>query len=80
MIEKIKPYCDAYVECISNRGMPQLLISRFTGEPIAINLAYQRQDLGDKTSFYNSYYFSPEMQRDAAMSLKSVCQQWGGDG
>jgi hypothetical protein len=76
MIEKIKPYCDAYVECISNRGMPQLLISRFTGEPVAINLAYQRQDLGDKTSFYNSYYFSPEMQRDAAMSLKSVCQQY----
>ncbi|MGB3536464.1 MAG: DUF6473 family protein [Microcoleaceae cyanobacterium] len=76
MIEKIKPYCDAYVECISNRGMPQLLISRFTGEPTTINLAYQRQDLGDKTSFYNSYYFSPEMQREAATALKPVCQKY----
>lgn len=76
MIEKIKPYCDAYIECISNRGMPQLLISRFTGEPCAINLAAQRPDLGDKTSFYNTYYFSPEMQREAATALKSVCQQY----
>ncbi len=76
MLNQIKPYCDAYVECISNRGMPQLLISRFTGEPVAINLAYQRQDLGDQTDYYNSYYFSPEMQRDAATTLKSVCQSY----
>ncbi|MGL5081745.1 MAG: DUF6473 family protein [Microcoleaceae cyanobacterium] len=75
MIEKVRHYSDDYIECISNRGMPQLLISRFTGLPQAINLAYEREDLGDKSSIYNDYYFSPEMQRDAATLLLPRCQQ-----
>lgn len=75
-IAKIKPFCDDYIECISDRGMPQLLIDRFTGDPTPLNLAYQRPDLGDKTSFYNNYYCAPEMQRDAAKSLISACKKY----
>ncbi|NJO71194.1 MAG: hypothetical protein HC825_04805, partial [Oscillatoriales cyanobacterium RM1_1_9] len=75
MVAAIRPDADHYVECISNRGMPQLLISRFTGLPHGINLAYEREDLGDKSSIYNDYYFSPEMQRDGATALFPVCQQ-----
>lgn len=75
-IAEITPFTNDYIECVSNRGMPQLLIDRLTGYPTLLNLAYQRPDLGDKTSFYNNYYFSPEMQRDAATSLKSACHQY----
>ncbi|MGF1493712.1 MAG: DUF6473 family protein [Microcoleaceae cyanobacterium] len=76
MVNKIRKYTNTYIECISNRGIPQLLISRFTGLPIAINLAYEREDLGDKSSIYNDYYFSPEMQRGAALTLHPICQRF----
>ncbi len=75
-IAQIIPFANDYIQCVSTRGMPQLLINRLTGYPTTLNLAYQRPDLGDKTSFYNDYYFSPEMQRDAAILLKSACQQY----
>lgn len=77
MIQRIKQYSDAYVESISRRGFPQLLISRFTHKPTYIDLAAARKDLEDcKKHLFNNYYPSPEMQIDAANSLEKVCKKY----
>lgn len=69
MIAEIKPYCDDYVECISDRGSPQPLVSRFTGQPTTVNPAADRQDLGGSVWSHNLYYPSPEMHQDGAKLL-----------
>lgn len=78
MVRKIEKYCDRYVECLSTRGRPQLLISRFTNKPTTIS-DLGREDLrvlyGSQQK-YNKYYPSPEMHVDAAQSLEKVCQQY----
>ena len=63
MLAPIIPRAAAYVECISARGMPQKLFSRFTGEPVTT------------PPFENAYYPSPEMQEDAANALEEVCRK-----
>jgi hypothetical protein len=71
MLEEVRARADHYVECISSRGMPQLLRSRFTGLPSGTVVG--RADLGWDTSGYNRYYPSPEMHEDAAEALQDVC-------
>jgi hypothetical protein len=77
MINSLKKSSNKYVECVSGRGMPQLLISRFTHKPITIDSG--REDLrrlhGDR-QMYNQYYPSPEMHVDAAKALEKVCQSY----
>lgn len=77
MVEALKPLCDGYIECISRRGSPQKLVSRFTGKPTSINLNTDpdRQDFKQVWA-YNSYYPSPEMQVDAALALKPICRKF----
>lgn len=75
MISQIRKDCDEYVECVSNRGRNQLLISRFTNQPATPNAV--REDLGYWGSKrYNNYYPSPEMQVDAAIALEKVCRKF----
>jgi hypothetical protein len=74
MVEAIKPHADAYVECVSTRGMPQLLKSRFTGQPVAVQ--YTRQGEAPNVDQYNSYYPSPEMHVDAAEALFDTCARY----
>lgn len=79
MIEQVRQYCNDYVECVSSRGNPQLLISRFSGKPITIDPADARKDLGTgKRETHNTYYPSPEMQVDGATALEPVCRQYVG--
>lgn len=75
-IEQVRPFCDDYIECISDRGMPQLMLDRLTGDPICLEFTARRKDLKDKKSFYSNYYFSPEMQREAAQNLMVACQKY----
>lgn len=77
MISQIKPHCTEYVECISRRGSPQLIVSRFTGKPLIIDLAKDpdRQDFQQKWT-HNTYYPSPEMQIDAAKALAPICRKY----
>ena len=70
MVEELKEYCDDYVECVSKRGHPQLLVSRFTGE--AVEIVNFR---GIKKT-HNQYYPSPEMHVDVAQKLNPVCQKY----
>ena len=70
MIEQIKSDCDQYIECVSNEGLPQLLVNRFTGESV-INTNGQGIE---KT--YNNYYPSPEMHAYVAKALEPVCKKY----
>lgn len=70
MIRQIRNYCDKYVACISRRGLPHLLIDRFTGKPICIN------DPWGGMWAKNWYYPSPEMHSDAANALEKVCKRY----
>jgi hypothetical protein len=72
MVEQIRRLGDDYVECISARGLPQHLVSRFTGKPASV---MHRADLGGGTQDSNTYYPSPEMHADAADSLFDICRK-----
>src|SRR5262245_52319170 len=63
MIEKIRRYADDYVECVSDRGMPQELTTVLpaTGSPYTV---------------VNDYYPSPAMHVDAADALEPVCRRF----
>ena len=65
-----------YVECVTDRGMPQPLYSRFTGEPVTVNPADDRPDLQVSGVWtHNAYYPSPEMQEDVAAALDPICSR-----
>jgi hypothetical protein len=73
MVEQIKQVSDDYVECVSTRGLPQPLVSRFTGEPTSV---MHRADLGAGSQEFNTYYPSPEMHADAADALVETCRKY----
>lgn len=68
----VAPACEAadvYVECVTRRGAPQPLFSRFDGKPVEIDLATDRADFEGRTWTENTYYPTPEMHEDAAAAL-----------
>jgi hypothetical protein len=62
---------DELVECVTKRGLPQHLISRSTGDPVAIYPNNANPDL-------NTYYPAPEMHEDAVNALLSACRRMAG--
>jgi hypothetical protein len=72
MVRAIRPRAEAYVQCVTRRGWPQPLISRFNGEPVVADHGKDRPDLA-KTTSVNAYYPSPQMHEDAARKLLSTC-------
>ena len=76
MVEQIKVFSDDYVECVSKRGIPQPLFSRFTNEPATVDPELDRKDLGGKIWTHNIYYPSPEMHVDAAKVLAPICSRY----
>ena len=75
VLSQVKPDADHYVECVTDRGSPQPLFSRHTGEPITVDPTNDRPDLshGEKWT-HNLYYPSPEMHEDAAQALLPICR------
>lgn len=71
MVKKIQKYSDEYIKCVSQRGKPHLLVSRFTGQPTEV---YDKWS--NKTRKKDDYYPSPEMHIDAADALESVCRKY----
>jgi hypothetical protein len=72
MVEQILPFADHYVECATDEGMPQPLISRFTGKPAGFETQTPQ---GSRIKKYNTYYPSPEMHLHAANKLLPACQR-----
>jgi hypothetical protein len=73
MLEKLIPLTNEFVETISNIGLPQKLINRFTKEEVSIT---KREDLGGNKKAFNDYYPSPEMHQLAYKSLVKVCKKY----
>jgi hypothetical protein len=69
MVESVSSGCDAYAHCVTDRGRPQQLRSRFSGRPTRV-MGVRGGDLLTE----NRYYPSPEMHQDAAAVLKPICQ------
>jgi hypothetical protein len=75
MFAEVRSLCDHHVSCVTQRGCPQPLFSRFSGEPISVDPARVRADLGGGPLWtHNRYYPSPEMQQDAADALLPTCE------
>jgi len=70
MINQLKKYSDHYIQCVSSKGLPQLLINRFTGIRTIV------EDEWGGTWNNNWYYPSPEMHIDAANSLEKVLRKY----
>lgn len=75
MIDRVRAHADGYAECVSRRGSPQPLVSRFTGEPVTVQPANDRPDLATPAWTTNHYYPSPEMHEDAAKAILGVIQE-----
>jgi hypothetical protein len=71
MISQLENYIDDYVECLSTRGIPQQITSRFTGKPTVA-----KDDWDGMEWSTNSYYPSPEMHLDAYHALERYCQRY----
>ncbi|MCR8550889.1 DUF6473 family protein [Salipiger sp. P9] len=63
MIEEVTPHFDAFVECTSSRGLPYKLRDRFDNSLVDVNFAGSQRN-------FNTYYPSPEMHLDAAITLE----------
>lgn len=70
MIRQLTHYSDDYVECVSTKGLPQVLINRFTGRPTSV------RDPWGGTWNKNWYYPSPAMHVDAAHALERVARRY----
>ena len=80
MMDTLRPYCDAYVECVSSTGLPQPLLSRHTQQPISIvrPRTYEngRVQLTPSQISQNGYYPSPEMHQAVTQQLIPVCEKF----
>lgn len=87
MVQKVAELCDAYVECISNEGLPQSLRSRFSGGPARIPSLFPEERIIDplwavfsliryKKMRVQTYYPSPEMHRKAAALLEKAIKSF----
>jgi hypothetical protein len=73
MIAEVRRLCAHYVECVTDRGLPQILIDRFTGARTTIVDPWTAQPWKE-----NWYYPSPQMHEDAADALEPVCRLLNG--
>jgi LPS sulfotransferase NodH len=69
MVEELKLSCEAYVECISQAGLPQQL---WAGDE-SMKGAVSRNGMVE-----NQYYPSPEMHAEAADRLEWACRRYSG--
>ncbi|WP_207796487.1 DUF6473 family protein [Pseudohalioglobus lutimaris] len=74
MLDQVISRGPKFVKCVSRRGDPQPLFSRFTGEPVTVNPETDRFDLASQEWTHNIYYPTPEMHEDAAETLFDTCK------
>ena len=77
-VDAVRVRTNAYVECVTERGMPQPLVSRFDGRPVEIDLSRDREDFRGRRWTANRYYPSPEMHEDAAVAIAAAIGDWLG--
>jgi hypothetical protein len=70
MVDELRRDSERYAECVSKRGLPQVLRDRFTGERVTITDPWTVQPWSE-----NWYYPSPQMHEDAANALEPACRE-----
>ncbi len=76
MVATLAAWCDAYVECVTARGSPQLLRDRATGAPTTVAPALAGTgEAADLRWTHNAYYPSPEMHADASEAVLGPLQR-----
>ncbi len=75
MVESIAGDADYFVDCTTQRGSPQQLMSRFDGSAVEVDLGQDRKDFSGQVWTENRYYPSPEMHEDAAQALSGAIVQ-----
>jgi hypothetical protein len=68
-VREIAALCGDYAECRSQRGLPHPLVSRFTGQPVAVDFGALHSSMTEERHAQNDYYPSPEMHEDAFTAL-----------
>lgn len=76
MLKAIKNEVDDYVQCVTDHGVPQLLISRFRNKPTKVDPGRSRKDMRGSLWTHNFYYPSPEMHGEASELLASICEKY----
>jgi hypothetical protein len=71
MVDRLRTRCDIYVECVSRRGLPQLIFDRDTVGDSTANGSHAPENIIAR----NQYYPSPEMHEDAATLLAPACRE-----
>lgn len=74
MVDSLRGNADAYVECVSNRGIPQPIVDRGF-YPVTFEGAPLPPSPPERVVTMNTYYPSPEMHEDAAAMLIPVCRE-----
>ncbi|MCB9876764.1 MAG: hypothetical protein H6835_04090 [Planctomycetes bacterium] len=67
VVERLRPRYDAYVQCVSENGLPQRLWRA--------EAKVEGARLGDDGYLYNEYYPSPEGNDEVAAALEPVCRE-----
>jgi hypothetical protein len=70
IVERLKGHTSLYVECISKRGLPQLVPGQHSGASAQDSSSTSQKRIVTR----NLYYPSPEMHEDAAAALIPACQ------
>lgn len=73
MVDRLNAGCDYAVSCVSRRGLPQKLVDRESGNPVALSDPWSSVPWEE-----NWYYPSPEMHEDAAKALEYACREAAG--
>jgi hypothetical protein len=67
VITQVKDRADRYVEAVTRRGLPQLIVDRVSGSPLI--MWPEDRFPGVQQRAHNHYYPSPEMHADAAEAI-----------
>lgn len=79
MVKTVRGMTTGYAQAVTERGSPQPLYSRFSGERVSVDMSLDRPDFPELFT-HNTYYPSPEMLEDAAQQLAPVCKRYLTDG
>ncbi len=73
MLDALAPLVDEVIECTTDVGLPQPLYRAGTSDPVTVDPADDRPDLGGSVWTHNTYYPSPEMHQALALALEGAC-------
>lgn len=75
IVKEIRKYSNAYVECVSSRGLPQRLFDK-KGNPTTLTINDKLLNPQGISWTHNKYYPSSQMHMEAANALVPFCRRY----